>query len=207
MKNLRPPQVPTISPNVLNQSGDFKLPPNHVQDPSCKRCLSTEEWTDEKHSMYLKSMEASFVHQLYNSKQVLAWRSPKATLTHSIPTTSTQWKDGGDGYWKKMEYEREKGQIRRRNKGHDLKAKPWIQQLSCSSGSVGKESTTSTATSKGGGLGQRNQIPSASPHHLLFFSDIEMTDQNFVDDEVVESEKKNVKRHKPLISDTSMHQC
>lgn len=28
--------------------------------------MSTE-WTDEKHSMYLKSMEASFVNQLYNS--------------------------------------------------------------------------------------------------------------------------------------------
>ncbi|XP_010540367.1 PREDICTED: uncharacterized protein LOC104814167 [Tarenaya hassleriana] len=25
------------------------------------------EWTDEKHSLYLKSMEASFVHHLYNS--------------------------------------------------------------------------------------------------------------------------------------------
>lgn len=25
------------------------------------------EWTDEKHSLYLKSMEASFVHQFYSS--------------------------------------------------------------------------------------------------------------------------------------------
>ncbi|CAH8390772.1 unnamed protein product [Eruca vesicaria subsp. sativa] len=30
-----------------------------------KGCNPTE-WTDEKHSMYLKSMEASFIHQLYN---------------------------------------------------------------------------------------------------------------------------------------------
>lgn len=29
----------------------------------------TEEWTDEKHSMYIKSIEASFVNQLYDSKQ------------------------------------------------------------------------------------------------------------------------------------------
>lgn len=29
----------------------------------------TEVWTDEKHSMYIKSIEASFVNQLYDSKQ------------------------------------------------------------------------------------------------------------------------------------------
>lgn len=28
------------------------------------------EWTDEKHSMYIKSIEASFVNQLYDSKQM-----------------------------------------------------------------------------------------------------------------------------------------
>lgn len=32
--------------------------------------MSTE-WTDEKHSLYLKSMEASFVDQLYNSMNLL----------------------------------------------------------------------------------------------------------------------------------------
>ncbi|KAI9118397.1 hypothetical protein K1719_010729 [Acacia pycnantha] len=135
MKNFRPPQVPTISPNLLNQSCDVKLvPPNHVQDSLGKRCLSTEEWTDEKHSIYLKSMEASFVNQLFNSKQGLGWRSPKATLPHSTPTTSTQWKDLGNGYWKKMKYEREKGQVSSRRNA--LEAKPWIEQWSCSSGSV-----------------------------------------------------------------------
>lgn len=31
------------------------------------------EWTDEKHSLYLKSMEASFVNQLYSSADIPAW--------------------------------------------------------------------------------------------------------------------------------------
>lgn len=31
------------------------------------------EWTDEKHSLYLKSMEASFVNQLYESMDVLGF--------------------------------------------------------------------------------------------------------------------------------------
>lgn len=33
--------------------------------------MSAAEWTDEKHSMYLKSMETSFVDQLYDSKEIL----------------------------------------------------------------------------------------------------------------------------------------
>lgn len=33
-------------------------------------CVSTD-WTDEKHSLYLKSMEASFVDQLYGSMGLL----------------------------------------------------------------------------------------------------------------------------------------
>jgi hypothetical protein len=37
----------------------------------------SSEWTDEKHKLYLKSMEASFVNQLYNSIDLLGWRSQK----------------------------------------------------------------------------------------------------------------------------------
>jgi hypothetical protein len=29
----------------------------------------SSDWTDEKHSLYLKSMEASFVNQLYDNRQ------------------------------------------------------------------------------------------------------------------------------------------
>jgi hypothetical protein len=29
----------------------------------------SSDWTDEKHSLYLKSMEASFVDQLYDNRQ------------------------------------------------------------------------------------------------------------------------------------------
>lgn len=33
------------------------------------------QWTDEKHSLYITSMEASFVEQLYNSKDSFGWRA------------------------------------------------------------------------------------------------------------------------------------
>lgn len=45
------------------------------------------EWTDAKHSLYLKSMEASFVSQLHNSLDLLGWNSesdnPDLADTHS----------------------------------------------------------------------------------------------------------------------------
>lgn len=58
-------------------------------------------WTDEKHSLYLKSMEASFVDQLYNSLDLLGWSPNKecsagrkvSTQKHSgkgTPTPSGQ---------------------------------------------------------------------------------------------------------------------
>lgn len=48
--------------------------------------MRKEEWTDEKHRMYLKCMEASFVNQLYGSKQMLAI----PTTTTSTSTTTRQ---------------------------------------------------------------------------------------------------------------------
>ena len=46
------------------------------QDSLGRDSMSTE-WTDEKHSLYLKSMEASFVDDLYNSFDLLGWRSQR----------------------------------------------------------------------------------------------------------------------------------
>ena len=48
------------------------------------------EWTDEKHSLYLKSMEASFVNELYDSMELLGWCSSNNHLSHSKSTKQTQ---------------------------------------------------------------------------------------------------------------------
>lgn len=45
--------------------------------------VMSKEWTDEKHSLYLKSMEASFVNDLYNSMDLLGWRSQKDSWSNS----------------------------------------------------------------------------------------------------------------------------
>lgn len=44
------------------------------------------EWTDEKHSLYLKSMEASFVNELYDSMELLGWQPEMKHLSNAKPS-------------------------------------------------------------------------------------------------------------------------
>lgn len=48
------------------------------------------EWTDEKHSMYLKSMEASFVNDLYDSMEFLGWCPEKKDILLSKTSNQTR---------------------------------------------------------------------------------------------------------------------
>lgn len=84
-------------------------------DPSCfveeEEVSSLEpmscKWTDEKHSLYLKSMEASFVNQLYNSMDVFGWQSheqhqsnPRSTNNVDVHNrTSGKFKGYPRGCW------------------------------------------------------------------------------------------------------------
>ncbi|KAL1170466.1 hypothetical protein V6Z11_A05G215400 [Gossypium hirsutum] len=49
---------------------------------------TSNEWTDEKHSLYLNSMEASFINQLYDSVNLVGWNSQKEKLER--PKSSRQ---------------------------------------------------------------------------------------------------------------------
>ncbi|KAI7732265.1 hypothetical protein M8C21_024450 [Ambrosia artemisiifolia] len=44
----------------------------------------SSEWTDEKHSLYLKSMEASFVDKLYNSMDMQCWQTQNECSSDSM---------------------------------------------------------------------------------------------------------------------------
>ncbi|CAN8287596.1 unnamed protein product [Cochlearia groenlandica] len=75
------------------------------------------EWTDEKHSLYLKSMEASFVNQLYN---LLGSNSP----------CQDQYKVLRDGLWQKMNVKQPEYRVTRRRGGggsHAFLSSPWIK--------------------------------------------------------------------------------
>lgn len=99
---------------------------------------TTTEWTDEKHSMYLKSMEASFVKQLYNSMDLLGWNSGKDNLSGKkssqkmhvgTNSKSGQFKVLQSGCWQKVNFRKAEAQSVNVDGPHALQANPWIRHF------------------------------------------------------------------------------
>ncbi|KAK1555926.1 hypothetical protein Q3G72_033476 [Acer saccharum] len=119
--------------------------------PPVAESVSTE-WTDEKHRMYLKSMEASFVDQLYNSLDSLGWRSPKkksSDITSSRQihrTPSGQFKVLRSGCWQKINFERPDSQLKKTHPSGFLSS-PWIRhnKSSCKPQTLASPSLPGTA--------------------------------------------------------------
>uniref|UniRef100_A0A1J3GRI6 Cold-regulated protein 27 n=1 Tax=Noccaea caerulescens TaxID=107243 RepID=A0A1J3GRI6_NOCCA len=92
-----------------------------------------KEWTDEKHSLYLKSMEASFVDQLYNSLGALGSNSNKENvrLGGCRKPCEEQFKVLRDGFWQKMNVKQPeyRGGVNGRRGGgsHEFLRSPWIK--------------------------------------------------------------------------------
>lgn len=172
--------------------------------------LSTE-WTDEKHSLYLNSMEASFVNQLYDSSNLLGWPPRKWNPSESQPSSqkdcntcisSGQFKVLRGGSWQKMEC------VRAENKRHDdLQSDPWIRhfrssrrgqdpglpflQENAASTSKAVKQKGKQAVSCGGDSTSRQFLLWNSLYHRdSVGSNIEVSGQNFMDDEIEGSPKR-----------------
>uniref|UniRef100_A0A2P2K4N2 Uncharacterized protein LOC105129510 isoform X4 n=1 Tax=Rhizophora mucronata TaxID=61149 RepID=A0A2P2K4N2_RHIMU len=127
------------------------------RDSPVTKWMSTE-WTDEKHRLYLKSMEASFVDQLYNSMDLLGWNSQKEIsdpkfLKHvnrdSCTSSSGQFKVLRQGVWQKV-YLQNRPELQRdvAMETPGLLSSPWIQRfVSASKPQVVPSSTTREAAS------------------------------------------------------------
>lgn len=96
------------------------------------------EWTDEKHRLYLSSMEASFVKQLYNlgsrSTDLLGGRERnKLDLNSSrrsnAISSSGQFKVLRGGSWQKINFERAQPQLDIADETHALPNNQWIQHF------------------------------------------------------------------------------
>ncbi|KAB1220241.1 hypothetical protein CJ030_MR3G017065 [Morella rubra] len=132
--------------------GDFRAraarrsPPASINDGSCESKepsslgnLVTEskstEWTDEKHSLYLKSMEASFVNKLYDSSELLGFcrlsdptNSRKKHFT--ARSRSGQFKVLRGGSWQKIHFERAPDlQLMKEEGSRGLLTNPWIRHF------------------------------------------------------------------------------
>ncbi|KAE8683625.1 Cold regulated protein 27, putative isoform 4 [Hibiscus syriacus] len=121
-----------------HRSPDFA---HHEQNPSLDSLITestSTEWTDEKHTLYLKSMEASFINQLYDSMSSLGWNSgwnSKEKLPGSKSSRKTycissgQFKVLRGGCWKKINFESPGFQLNKRDGSHSFVASPWIQHF------------------------------------------------------------------------------
>ncbi|KAJ3673685.1 hypothetical protein LUZ60_005677 [Juncus effusus] len=108
--------------------------------------LNSNGWTNEKHMLYLTSMEASFVDQLYNNNNNCTEYNSSATPKLSLTSTNNQcqFKVLSEGNWKIRGYARNANKYEMRTENgnsneseiqtesgssNNLLSSPWIQRL------------------------------------------------------------------------------
>ncbi|EXC41988.1 hypothetical protein L484_000661 [Morus notabilis] len=185
------------------------------------------EWTDEKHSLYLKSMEASFVNELYDSMEFLRWYPQMKHLSHvksskhtNPRATPSQFKVLRSGCWQKINFERGESQVVKTNEAHGsgLLANPWIlhfrsarsntQGVECcgtprhmASINRANDSDRKKSMSRWGASSSKHFR--VLRHEDLHGSKTEVSDQNFVDEDIEEVKSKRVKKVEPDPSSAS----
>ncbi|KAA8528535.1 hypothetical protein F0562_035890 [Nyssa sinensis] len=137
MKGSATPPTMVIRTTSLTseETGDNDSSEHGEIDTLASESMSTE-WTDEKHSLYLKSMEATFVNQLYNSLDLLGRRSQNESDAKSLRqmhanarVSSGQFKVLQGGSWGKIKFERDEPQMDKADGSRVLLANPWIRHF------------------------------------------------------------------------------
>ncbi|KAI3686813.1 hypothetical protein L1987_80502 [Smallanthus sonchifolius] len=129
------------------------------------------EWTDEKHSLYLKSMEASFVDQLYDSLDMRNWQTENECSSDSMSSRKIhgsnhcQFKVLQHGFWSRIDYRRESVVRIDVNRPSVSSSNPWIQHF------INRDKQGAT---------ESLENPS-----LTSCSNTEVIDQNFVEDSAI----------------------
>lgn len=170
---------------------------------------SNTEWTDEKHSLYLKSMEATFVDQLYDSMELLGWHLEKANfldpqtrqMNKHACSPSGQFEVLRDGCWKKINFERPDLQVVKADGSRDILRNQWIQHFRPAS-RLPRLGSPNHRTSSGKGKKALTYASAGNSEQFharhLYFADqvnssnAEVTDQNFVDEDIGERKGSNM---------------
>ncbi|XP_076925661.1 cold-regulated protein 27-like [Bidens hawaiensis] len=137
----------------------------------------SSRWTNEKHSLYLKSIEASFVNQLYNSLDMQTSQTQNPFSSDAISTLncipSGQFKVLQRGRWSNKCFKKEKSHVKDADKPRVSSGNPWIQHFT--NGSLKRLSSTSTSLNY--------PVTDSRLHDQdMGCSNKEVTDQNFVED-------------------------
>ncbi|GAV77430.1 hypothetical protein CFOL_v3_20901, partial [Cephalotus follicularis] len=163
------------------------------------------EWTDEKHSLYLGFLEASFIKQLHRFKGLRSRHSQESVWG---PFISGEWPAGTHnpsdeymvqrgGCWQKINFERDEPLLVSTADSHVLLESPWIQHFRSGSKRCHKKSTDlqeiSALRSEGvhfggnptfsfeSGRGSEQDLECHLCHQNSVGSSTEVSDQNFVD--------------------------
>ncbi|KAJ8538075.1 hypothetical protein K7X08_014615 [Anisodus acutangulus] len=136
------------------------------------------EWTDEKHSMYLKSMEASFVNHLYGSLDVVGLSRPKSSRPRHV-NPSGQYKLFQDGCWTKIDFKKDEPQLNKTKESGTVLASSWIKHYK----SQGRHQMRVNSDLQGNT--KQNQSSPASDFGSCRKDYVtEVMDQNFIDEDL-----------------------
>ncbi|CAF2041202.1 hypothetical protein BRARA_I01763 [Brassica rapa] len=171
---------------------------------SGKECMPTE-WTDEKHSLYLKSMEASFIDQLYSS---LGSNLSKENVGGN-PSDEQVLRDGG--FWQKLNVRQPEYRLKGRHGGgspHEFLRSPWIKHYKSLPKTQVVSSKGLVICSSGSASDLKNMLREGCSHlHdrdqiSIGEEEEEASDQNFVN-EVTKGENGSSKKMKTVMSGSS----
>lgn len=147
-------------------------------------------WTNEKHSLYLKSMEASFVEQLYNSLDMLGghWRKwhDSTAARSSKPNTylmPDQFKVHRNGSWKRFNFGRDELLREVNNEHHLLLSNPWIRHFRSRrrQGVALMNPRENIASGRQQWNYRMKQLSHGSHNQCSTYCNEEASDQNFID--------------------------
>ncbi|KAL0438729.1 UNVERIFIED_CONTAM: Cold-regulated protein 27 [Sesamum latifolium] len=173
-----------------------------VEQEETSTFMATEsepiEWTDEKHCLFFKSMESTFVNQLYKSIDLFGWHSTKNCPSGSklskhkltsIRASSGQFKVLRDGCWSKIDFRRDEPKVDQEEESKVQLTNPWIQRYGTSQTEGIRNRPTSCAEAPSATTDTQH---AADNFHLRrqgsLGGNAEVTDQNF-NDEALEEEK------------------
>ncbi|KAI3777408.1 hypothetical protein L1987_47208 [Smallanthus sonchifolius] len=141
----------------------------------------SSKWTNEKHSLYLQSIEASFVDQLYNPLDMLSCQTRNTSCSDAISTwknhpdtciPSGQFKVLRRGCWSKKSFKGKNSHLKDADRPHVSPANPWIQHFK--NGSHKRLGSTATSLQYPVPDSQLDQEPGCTITEVM--------DQNFVED-------------------------
>ncbi|KAF3446653.1 hypothetical protein FNV43_RR11833 [Rhamnella rubrinervis] len=185
--------------------------------PEATESTSTE-WTNEKHSLYLKSMEASFVNQLYSgSVDLLGWRSQdnKHDLSHAKSSRSPHIHNHKSRApsGQNVNFERPEFAVRKSTKEGSTTcdgflSSPWIQHYRslCKAQDDGSGAVPYSAAFINQPFDSDGNKAVLSSEAQLLTSALEVSDQNFEDEDIEEEKTSNTcnaKRMKTRVACTS----